>query len=527
MHVNGQCGIPISSFPYQEDFEATDGGWTSGGVADDWAWGMPSKAVINSAGGGLKCWISGGLGAPSYNGGERSFVKSPCFDFTGIANPYITFNLFWETEKQYDGAGFQYSLDGGVTWSNVGSVNDAEDCLHANWFNFSNILNISTIAPVNEGWSGNVQPTSGSCLGGLGSNGWLQAKHTMPYLAGEPQVMFRFIFGSGTTCNDYDGFAFDDVVIREAPAVPVISYQATQAGCAVPDGSLSISITGGLPPFNYAWSPNVSSGTQATSLAAGTYTVNVTDGTGCTTSLVMQVPAAPPVGLQVQASADTCGRFLGAATALASGGTPPFLYAWDNGSTTSSRTQLQAGTYTVTVTDAAGCTQEAEAAVDDTGYFPFSLGPDLVICGTSSKILNPGSFSSYLWQDGSTPPFYEIHEPGIYFVTVTSEQGCTATDTVTVIENCLNDMIVPGAFTPNGDGYNDVFSASGTPVTSFEMQVRNRWGSLVFVSSSAAGGWNGQVHGMDAPEGIYVWNIRFTIPGAESKEKIGTVLLLR
>ena len=68
-----------------------------------------------------------------------------------------------------------------------------------------------------HGWCGNSLATSGSCQGGNGSLGWVDAEHCMALLANQPQVIFRFTFGAGTTCNAYDGFAFDNIIIENTP----------------------------------------------------------------------------------------------------------------------------------------------------------------------------------------------------------------------------------------------------------------------------------------------------------------------
>ena len=69
-----------------------------------------------------------------------------------------------------------------------------------------------------SGWSGNATD-SGSCRGGNGSGDWVTARHCVREKAGQPEVRFRVTFGSGTTCNDFDGFAFDAFQIREIPAL--------------------------------------------------------------------------------------------------------------------------------------------------------------------------------------------------------------------------------------------------------------------------------------------------------------------
>jgi gliding motility-associated-like protein len=525
--ARSQCGSPINVFPYQEDFEATHGTWTSGGTGDDWVWGAPSKTVITGAGQGNKCWITGGLSGSSYSNGERSFVQSPCFDFTTLSKPYIHFKICWETEKQYDGASLQYSLNGGFSWQNAGSVNDATDCLNSNWFNNASITNLSTLAAVKEGWSGTILPTSGSCLGGQGSNGWLDARHTLPNLAGEPQVIFRFIFGSGTTCNDYDGFAFDEFVISEAPSVPTLSSLPTAAGCTVDNGSITITVTGGAAPFLYSWSPNVSSGTQAFNLAAGTYTVTVTDGNGCSATIGSTVPSPTVVMLAATSLPDTCSSGKGAAFASASGGTPPFDFLWSNGATSDMTGSLDAGSYSVTVTDSMGCEAQQNITIAETGSFEISLGADRTICGNAGFTLQVGAYSSYLWQDASTNATYQVTQPGAYYVTVENSSGCVAADTVTVTENCLDDVILPNAFTPNDDGRNDLFVASGSDITSWFLEVRGRWGNLVYQSNKIEEGWDGRQNGIAAPAGTYVWKAYFSTGSSPAREKAGTVFLLR
>src|SRR5690606_16919098 len=198
-----QCGTPIATFPYTEGFE-TAPAWTSGATARDWAWGTPSHPLINSAGGGTKCWCVGGLSGTFYNNNERSWLESPCFDFSALDNPRIAFKIFWEVERQYDGMTFQYSTDGGLTYSNVGAFGETLDCNTTYWFNSNNITNLGAGINPKHGWSGRQGSTQGSCLGGNGSQAWVTAKHCLGWLAHAPSVRFRFYFGAGSECNNYD-----------------------------------------------------------------------------------------------------------------------------------------------------------------------------------------------------------------------------------------------------------------------------------------------------------------------------------
>jgi gliding motility-associated-like protein len=523
-----QCGVVISAFPYHEDFETSNGGWASGGISgNDWAWGVPSKPLINGAGSGSKCWITGGTTASFYNFNESSYVESPCFNFNTLINPFITLKIFWDTEFTYDGANLQYSTNGGVSWSNVGAYGDAIDCMNANWYNLSSINYLSTLTTVKNGWCGTVQPSSGSCVGGGGSGVWLVAKHTMSYLAGQTNVKFRFIFGAGTTCNSYDGFAFDDITIKNAaPAITVLPA-LHPAGCTVHNGSATLSISGGIPAYSFLWNPNVSTSNVATGLSAGIYTVTVTDQAGCSKINLITIPATPAISLSVVAFPDTCTRSVGAASVFSSGGSPPFSYLWyPSGNTSAAIANLSEGSYMVTVTDAEGCTNSGNVMIDTVGAFAINLGNDTTIC-QSGFLLTPGNFSQYTWQDLSTDSVFEVTAAGTYRVVVINSSGCSASDSLEVIEDCLHDIVVPNAFSPNGDGINDVFKAEAVRIKSFTMHIYNRWGAIVFASNSIKESWNGAFKKSKCGTGIYFWTVAYAGDDGEMKEKNGTVFLVR
>jgi len=245
--TEAQCSSGIDVFPYTEGFETSDGGWTSGGVGNDWAWGTPSKPVITNAGGGSKCWVTGGLTGSSYTNSEASWLQSPCFDFTNLIYPFISFKINWETEQQFDGGSFQYSIDNGTTWFTVGPANYT-DCMQKNWFNQDPVTYLSPLTTERRGWSGNKQPSAGSCRGGNGSNGWVTAQTIAPGLAFRPSVIFRFIFGAGTICNNYDGFAVDDIFIGEAPP-----NSASFTYNCINSTTVNFTNTSALCPTTFSW----------------------------------------------------------------------------------------------------------------------------------------------------------------------------------------------------------------------------------------------------------------------------------
>ena len=281
-----QCTVTISNFPYQEDFEASAGNWEAGGVSSDWKWGAPSKPVINAAGSGSRCWITGELNRTGYNGGQNSWLKSPCFNFTNLRNPYLKFKVFWETETLFDGANLQYSTDNGATWQVIGAKNEPNTCLTEKWYNDGPLVSIGN----QDAWSGNMQTSRPPCYVSGGSAGWVTATHIVPALSGNPNVVFRFVFASSTSCNDFDGFAVDDFHIEEAPP----STASFTYNCS---SNLRVNFvnTSTLCPTSFLWNfGDPASGTNNTSTlpnpthaytAGGNYNVSLTvSGPGNTSS---------------------------------------------------------------------------------------------------------------------------------------------------------------------------------------------------------------------------------------------------
>jgi gliding motility-associated-like protein len=137
-----------------------------------------------------------------------------------------------------------------------------------------------------------------------------------------------------------------------------------------------------------------------------------------------------------------------------------------------------------------------------------TLGKNRSICAGDTTSLNPGIFSSYKWQDGSTNPVYKVTAGGTYSVTVTDSLGCMSSDTVVLSEKYCTTIPVPNAFTPNGDGINDTWNIP--PLQYFPMctvTIFSRWGQLVFSSLGYPKPWDGTYHGKPLPTGTYYYII--------------------
>lgn len=442
--VSAQCGALISTFPYQEGFEAGPA-WTAGGTASDWAWGTPAKALISSAGEGNNSWCVGGLTGSAYSNGQQSWLESPCFDLASLAFPYISFKLFWETERGYDGLGFQYSVNEGQTWANVGQFSTNADCLTNNWFNSANITGLNLAQP-KQGWSGRVGATAGNCAGGDGSGQWLTATHCLGMVAGATNVKFRFIFGAGTICNGYDGIAIDDVRISEAPVnLPFFTYSCNGSSVTFQDDS-------GLCPTSRSWdfgdpasgAANSSTATNPTHLfsAPGTYQVQLTVSGPCNGSASITLPITI-LEVDLITTGPGCAGNDGSIEAVVSGGNGPFLYFWNPGGQASALLDgLSPGDYNVVVEGNDACPAQASATlVQQNSTLVLAAQSTNVSCsgfsdGSIAIAVSGGSAPyTYLWAPGGeTTSAISGLQAGGYSCSVSDADGCTATTTITITE---------------------------------------------------------------------------------------------
>lgn len=206
------------------------------------------------------------------------------------------------------------------------------------------------------------------------------------------------------------------------------------------NGSATILVAGGTAPYSYLWS-NGSSSATISSLAAGVYTCSVTDVNGCskTASVVITQPAA--LALSATASTTGCyGSAAGSITISATGGTSPYSFQWNNGSTATTLAGLAAGTYSATVTDTNGCT----ATVSKTITLPAAAlvanaGSNVSICKGTCTTLNASATGgtspyTYLWSNAVATASNLVCPVATttYKVTVTDFNGCTATKSVKV-----------------------------------------------------------------------------------------------
>ncbi|MDQ3110971.1 MAG: gliding motility-associated C-terminal domain-containing protein [Bacteroidota bacterium] len=207
------------------------------------------------------------------------------------------------------------------------------------------------------------------------------------------------------------------------------------------NGTATAGVTGGWPPFTYAWSTTpVQTTPTAINLAPGTYTCVVTDVHGCTGFGTVVITEPPAMYLSTGGFAAACyGSCTGQTVVLPSGGSGSYTYLWQPGNiTTAAATNLCVGMYTITVTDIYGCVLDDSALVTQPPQIVLntSSSPSYCQLATGSAAVTAsggvGSFS-YLWMPGgqTTSSISNVF-PGIYTVTVTDANSCVETATLTI-----------------------------------------------------------------------------------------------
>ena len=234
--------------------------------------------------------------------------------------------------------------------------------------------------------------------------------------------------------------ALTDVVyeLRE-PARLTLSLQKTDATCRGNDGKITAVPTGGTPPYRYLWS-NGATTASVENLLPMPYSVEIKDRAGC----VVQGNTAilQPNNLTISGAITPlrCHNATDASIVLTvQGGTAPYQYLWNTGATIANINNLSAGEYRVKVTDAQGCAHFKNFTIENPLKFEINLGGNRTLCNGQTLTLNTAindSQATYLWRGdngfSSNAPEVTLRESGTYTATVTTKDGCVASDTLTI-----------------------------------------------------------------------------------------------
>ena len=276
---------------------------------------------------------------------------------------------------------------------------------------------------------------------------------------------------------------------------------------------------------SYLWQDG-STQPKYTAFSSGTYAVTVT--TVCETktdSLLATFIGEPSIALQKD-------------TTLCYGdsivydfGIPGATYVWQDGSTIPIYTIKETGEYAVTINTACNVLSDhITVIILDT--IQTEIGQDTFLCPSDRIILDAssGTLAEYQWMDGDTRVTKEVTEPGVYSVSVTNQCEEVVDELrVSPCESC--SIFVPNAFSPNDDGINDkIRPLSDCELLDYEFQIFDRWGALIYQSKNPSEGWNGIFNGRKEANGVYMWQLQYSVIENNKKRSdvaVGNLAIVR
>lgn len=304
------------------------------------------------------------------------------------------------------------------------------------------------------------------------------------------------------TVTDGSGCSVNTVINVNANSGPTSSITSfTNVNCnGGANGSAEVTVVGGAPNYVYVWDGGAPVSTSSTTnsintLTAGTHTVVITDANTCVTSASVTITQPTSLVASTSVVNSHCGQSDGSVTVNVSGGTAPYTYAWTVAGSTNSISSKPAGTYSVTVTDAAFCTVTASGTISDIGGITsLSTTQTPVACfggsnGTATVTVTGGvPVFSYSWsnaQTGSTATGLSV-AGSPYTVTVTDGNGCKLSTSVTMTQPTQVTASISASDSVScfggNDGWATVIGSGG--VTPYSYQWGAGTGSQITATAS-------------------------------------------
>lgn len=331
-----------------------------------------------------------------------------------------------------------------------------------------------------------------------------------------------------------NGCIINDSITYTLLSSPNFSFGSDLTTCV--GTSVTLNATNQISELtNYLWNTGSTSSILTTSnpgmYICTLYNLNLCQKTD--TIIITNYPVSP---LELGPNQTYC---FGNPSILLNAAQAPYVsYLWSDGSTFTTLSVNNFGTYYVDAIDNNGCTSSDTIVISPnyTYNLLFTTVDTTITLGSTITLTAPTGVS-YLWGTGETSQSITLSPLEYTSIQVTVEQanGCY----IVYVGNILIDpnpvLFIPNLFTPNGDGSNDVLLIYGGGVESLHFKIYNRWGALVFESNSynemQTTGWDGKFNNEDQPDGVYVWVLSGTYVNQskieETSKNTGSILLKR
>jgi hypothetical protein len=269
----------------------------------------------------------------------------------------------------------------------------------------------------------------------------------------EGQEPFTYLWSGGQTTASVQNLSAGDysVEVTDAngksvtlsgtltqPDAISIEESITQPACSGSfTGSIAITVSGGAAPYSYQWNTGATT-SSISNIAAGFYSVVVTDANGCQTTKSFNLQNSVKLTLTTTLTLPSCTKADGAIDLTVTGGAEPYTFQWSNGATTEDVQNLATGSYSVTVTDANGCKATTSLFLRENNTLTLSYTVMQTSClddGSGAINLNVGGGTApytFVWGNGATTEDLSNLTAGQYKVTITDSNGCAITTTITV-----------------------------------------------------------------------------------------------
>lgn len=286
--------------------------------------------------------------------------------------------------------------------------------------------------------------------------------------------------------KDAAGEELELITAVTQPAQIVVNDSITSTGCSgQPDGAIDISVSGGVGSYTFTWS-NGAVSEDLSGLAPGTYSVIIKDSSNCSVQKSFVVGNSAQITIIATATQPSCTKSNGNINITVSGGTEPYTFVWSNGATTEDIQNLAPGAFKVIVTDANGCTADftyvlreantlrLNAVVTQTSCLDDASGAvDLIVSGGTAPY-------TYTWSNGETTEDLDGLTAGIYKVTVTDANGCSATLTVSVSKKTfqVGNVVVQPLCHGDSTGSITLNPIGGVPPFAYQWSTGNTGNSI-------------------------------------------------
>jgi gliding motility-associated-like protein len=390
---------------------------------------------------------------------------------------------------------------------------------------------------------GSVVATADTISGGLDT---LRLSFNICPTADTSTCTFRVVYN---VCPGSGMGLPDSVVYQKSVFIRWLNLRATitkvdESCLGAANGSINATAAGGTGGYSYSLNGSAfqSSG-MFNSLTSGSYTITVRDGTGYTKNFPITIGALGALNLVSSADTSFCSGFAWQVRTTSNG----TMFSWSPTAGVSNATIANPilsptiSTQYILTANLAGCVKKDTVNVTILPTPMVDAGnPQIILNGESVTLFDatstPGSYTWIAQAGTSTPsgtastmlnPTFMPIATTLYTLTTTSSQGCKASDTVriTVIPYCVKPML---AFTPNGDGFNDLWLATdGNCVKNITAGVYNRYGREVYYSNDYKNTWNGTYKGKPLPDGTYYFVLTYTLLNGKREQYKNNVSILR